>query len=136
MYKDQDDTLSIFDIAKGLRKEPVYLLYKVYEISNDNDDFKSNSSEKETLNYYQRLNRKNINLEWFQSLWKEKEQILEDFYTDRNKIFQAYGNGRLVELSYLKVISIHIVYLVVTLSLASALYLSYSAVSKQLLNHY
>lgn len=132
LYHNQENALSIFDIAKGIRREPVYFLYRVYEIYDESEPI---ISEREPSNHYTRISRKNICLEWLQSLWKEKEQILDEFYSDQNKFFQTYGNGKKVDLSYLKILFVHTFYIVVSFVLVCASYLSYNAASQQFLNH-
>lgn len=125
LYADQDKTLSIIDIAKGIRREPVYFVYRVFELDRDDDDDVSPIIDGSPQNEVRHLSRNRLNLEWLQNLWKEKEQIIEEFYSDQENFFQTYGTGRPIDLSYSKLFFIHIFFLSTMTALILSLYTLY-----------
>ena len=148
LYCDQENSISIFDIAKGIKPEPVYILFKIYEITDDivcdenvnMDTISTILCETNKLtdqqpngssNYHStpfanistgmatsspqvyRIKRSKINIEWLRSLWKEKESLMNEFYTDKESFFKTYGPGRRVDLSLSKIFAIHIFYIII-----------------------
>ncbi|XP_074600000.1 acyl-CoA:lysophosphatidylglycerol acyltransferase 1-like [Brevipalpus obovatus] len=127
LYADQDKTLSIIDIAKGIRREPVYFVYRVFELDcdDDDDDDVSPITDGSPQNELRHTARNRLNLEWLQNLWKEKEQLIEDFYSDQENFFQTYGNGRPIDLSYSKLFFIHIFFISIMTAIILSLYTLY-----------
>ncbi|XP_015786795.1 acyl-CoA:lysophosphatidylglycerol acyltransferase 1 [Tetranychus urticae] len=136
LYCDQENPITIFDIAKGIKPEPVYFLFRVYEITHDIlDDESLNSDENESskndlsngsaslpfvnistgtatsLSQVYKIKRSKLNIEWLRNLWKEKEQIMNEFYTDKESFFKTYGPGRRVDLAISKIIAVHLFYI-------------------------
>lgn len=91
LYDDITNPLSILDITLGGRKEPVLIHYKVY-------------------------NRSEINPteEWLRNIWLEKDKLLRQYYEDRDSVYKRFGNClRSAKLDWLKVVTIHLFYLLV-----------------------
>lgn len=91
IYDDIKNPLSILDIALGNRKEPAILNFKVY-------------------------NRSEINPteEWLRNIWLEKDKLLQQYYENRDSVYDRFeGTMRTTKLDWLKVLSVHLFYLLV-----------------------
>ncbi|KAI1309006.1 Acyl-CoA:lysophosphatidylglycerol acyltransferase 1 [Halotydeus destructor] len=92
LYANQDAPISIGDIIFGLRPGPVFFHYRVFERSPDIP----------------------LDEKWLNERWLEKEQLMHEFYTDKEHFLAKNSNSmRPIELSWLKMISIHVFYLAV-----------------------
>lgn len=91
MYEDIKDPVSIFDIVLGSRKEAAILHYKVY-----------NRNEIEP------------NEQWLRNIWLEKDKLLQRYYEDRDSAYRELCQSlRCAKLDWIKVIFVHIFYLIV-----------------------
>lgn len=91
LYDDLRNPPSIIDIVLGTRKQNAIIHYKVYD-------------------------RKQIepNEEWLRKIWLEKEKLLQHYYEDRESVYSYLGRSiRSGKLDWVKVISVHIFYLIV-----------------------
>ena len=108
MYLDPQNQVSLFNILRGDRKESVKYFFRVFEVDDSpvNDGSVSSSDREISV-----VTREELNREWLQNLWIEKEEIMENFYSNREKFYLTHGLGRRVQLSYSKIFLIYLIHL-------------------------
>ncbi|CAG2163862.1 unnamed protein product [Oppiella nova] len=89
-YEDLQNPLSIVDIGRGNRKSAVVFNYRIYDV-NQTPDIKTE--------------------EWLNKVWKEKEELLLKYYTDRQSLLNTLHEFNVVSLSWLKIIGVHVFHL-------------------------
>lgn len=89
-YEDIQNPLTIVDIGCGNRKSKVIFNYRIYSVA-DTEDIRSE--------------------QWLNKVWKDKEALLHQYYTDRTQLLNSFKEFNVVSLNWLKVIAIHCFYL-------------------------
>jgi hypothetical protein len=90
IYEDIQNPLSILDIARGNSKSKVIFYYRIFEVKKIED----------------------IRTEqWLNKRWKEKEDFLQKYYTDKNALLKSLNHLNVVSLNWIKVLGIHCFYL-------------------------
>lgn len=91
LYNDIRNPPSVLDIVLGNRAENAVIHYRVYERA------KISPSE-----------------EWLRNIWLEKEKLIQHYYEDRESVYKYFGNSiRTAKLDWVKVICVHLFYMVV-----------------------
>lgn len=92
LYDSQQDPISISDIIFGTRPGPIYFYYRTFQVDNVHE----------------------LDEQWLHNRWLEKEQLLAEFYHDKQQFLQAKAKElRPIELNWIKMINIHLFYLAV-----------------------
>ncbi|XP_054164544.1 acyl-CoA:lysophosphatidylglycerol acyltransferase 1-like [Oppia nitens] len=89
-YEDLQNPQTILDIARGHKKSYVLFNYRIFDI------------------------RKNPEIrteQWLNQIWREKEELLFKYYTDKQSVLQTLQKFNIVTLSWIKIIAIHGFYL-------------------------
>ena len=93
IYPSLEQTVTILDILKGGRKTNVYMIYRLFDLN-----------EMEPTN------------EWMNELWKQKDNMMEEFYEDKEKFLSKYEKMRVAKLSWIKMFFINVFYLLLTIA--------------------
>ena len=89
-YEDIQNPLTIVDIGCGSRKSKVLFRYRIFD-ANETKDIRSE--------------------QWLNKLWLEKEELLLNYYQNREAYTKDMTDANMVSLNWLKVFAIHLFYL-------------------------
>lgn len=99
--------IGIFELLIDVPKEPIILLYKIFEITDEGDSVMSH----EYHPYIKQIPRSRITNDWLVSLWKEKDQLIDLYNTNKVEFMRIHGaSERHIEVSFFMLFCTHIVY--------------------------
>lgn len=97
----------MFEVLVDSPKEPIILLYKIYEVIDEGDA----AASREYHPYVNQIQRNQITNEWLIKIWREKDELIDLFNNDKAEFMRLHSaSERHIEVNFFMVFCTHMIY--------------------------